>query len=68
MTMLVSISTPMRLQVVDLLLHDGLGQTELGNAVDQHAAGQMQGLVNRHLIAQLRQIARRRSGRTGRRR
>ena len=68
MTMFVSISTPMRLEAVDFLLHDGLGQTELRNAVHQHAARQMQRLENRDLIAQLRQVARRRSGRTGPRR
>ena len=35
------------LQAVDLLLDDGLGQTELGDAVHQHAAGHVQGLVTR---------------------
>jgi len=45
------------LQAVDLLLHDGLGQTELRDAVHQHAAGHMQGLVNGDLIAKLCQIA-----------
>lgn len=29
------------LQAVHFLLNDGLGQTELGDAVYQHAAGQM---------------------------
>ena len=47
-------------QAVDFLLHDGLRQAEFRNAVHQHAARQMQRLVNRDLIAQLRQIARRR--------
>ena len=52
------------LQAVDLLLHDGLGQTELGDAVHQHAAGHMQGLVDGDLIAQLGQVAC--GGQTGR--
>ncbi len=37
----------MLLQAVDFLLDDGLGQTELGDAVHQHAAGHMQGLDTR---------------------
>ena len=68
MTMLHSKSTPMLLQAVDLLLDDGLGQTELGDAVHQHAAGHMQGLVHGDFIAQLGQIACSRSGRQDRRR
>ena len=45
------------LQAVHFLLHDGLGQTELGNAVHQHAAGQMQGLVHGDIVALLGQVA-----------
>ena len=45
---------------------DGLGQTELGNAVHQHAAGQMQRLEHRDLIALLAPDRRRRSGPRGR--
>ncbi len=52
------------LQAVDLLLHDGLGQTELGDAVHQHAACHVQSLVNGDLIAQLGQVAG--SGQAGR--
>ncbi len=56
------------LQAVDLLLHDGLGQTELRDAVHQHAAGHMQGLVNGDLVAKLWPDRLRRSGRQGLRR
>ena len=52
------------LQAVDLLLDDGLGQTELGDAVHQHAAGHMQSLIDGDLVAQLGQVAC--SGQTGR--
>ena len=45
------------LEAVDLLLYDGLGQTELGDAVHQHAACDVQGLVDRDLIAQLGEVA-----------
>jgi len=45
------------LQAVDLLLDDGLGQTELRDAVHQHTACNVQSLVNGHLVAQLCQIA-----------
>ena len=45
------------LEPVHFLLHDGLGQTELGNAVHQHAAGQVQGLVHGDIIALLGQVA-----------
>ena len=45
------------LQAVHFLLHNGLGQTELGNAVHQHAAGQMQRLVHGDIVALLGQIA-----------
>ena len=43
-------------EAVDLLLDDGLGQTELGDAVHQHAASHVQSLVDRDLVAQLGQI------------
>ena len=46
-----------RLQAVHFLLNDGLGQTELGNAVHQHAAGQMQRLKHGDLISLAGQIA-----------
>ena len=52
------------LQAVHFLLDDGLGQTELGNAVHQHAAGQMQRLKHGNLIALLGQVAG--AGQTGR--
>ena len=45
------------LQAVHFLLHDALGQTELRDAVHQHAAGQMQSLIHGDLIAFLGQIA-----------
>ena len=48
---------PHSLQAVHFLLDDGLGQTELGNTVHQHAAGQMQGLKHGDLIALLGQVA-----------
>ena len=38
------------LQAVHFLLDDALGQTELGDAVNQHAAGQVQGLEHSDLI------------------
>ena len=38
-------------QVVDLGPDDGLGQTELGDAVDQHPAGLVQRLEHRHRVA-----------------
>ena len=47
-----------RLEVVDLLVDDGLGQTELRNAVGQHAAGDVQRLVDGDLVAQAGQVAR----------
>ena len=52
------------LQLGDLVGHDGLGQTELGDTVHQHAAGSMQGLENGHVIALLGQVAG--AGQTGR--
>ena len=44
------------LQAVDLFLDDGLGQAELGDAVDQHAPGGVQRLKHGDLIALLGQI------------
>ena len=46
------------LEALDLLGNDVLGQTELGNAVDQNAAGGVQGFKDGDLIALLGQIAR----------
>ena len=57
MTMLVMISTPSAFSLSTSLWHDGLGQTELGDAVDQHAAGGVEGLENGDLIAHLGQVA-----------
>ena len=45
------------------MLHNRLGQTELRDAVYQHASRQMQRLKNRHFVSQLRQIACRRQPR-----
>ena len=45
------------LEGVHLLLHDGLGQAELGDAVHQHAPRQVQGLEDRHVIALFGQVA-----------
>lgn len=44
------------LQTVHFLLDDGLGQTELGDTVHQHAAGQMQRFKHGHVITQLCQV------------
>ncbi len=44
------------LQPVHFLLDDGLGQTEFGDTIDQHAAGQMQRFKNRDLISLAGQI------------
>ena len=46
-----------RLEPVHFLLDNGLGQTELGDAVHQHAAGQMQGLVHGDLVSLPGQVA-----------
>ena len=46
------------LEVVDLLVDDGLGKTELRNAVGQHAARDVQRLVHGHLVAHAGQVAR----------
>ena len=45
------------LQVFDLGGHDLLGETELGDAVDQNAAGLVESLKNGHFIAHLAQVA-----------
>ena len=46
-----------RLHVFNFLLHHGfLGETELGNPVDQHAAGLMKRFKDGHVIAHFRQI------------
>ena len=44
-------------QAVHFLLDDVLGQTELGDAVHQHAARHMQGFVDGDLVAHLGQVA-----------
>ena len=44
-------------QGVDLLLHDGLRETELRNAVDKHAAGKMKRLEYRDVVAFLGEVA-----------
>ncbi len=44
-------------ELVHLVLHDGLGQAELGDAVHQHAAGGVEGLEDGDLVAVLGQIA-----------
>ena len=46
-----------RLESVHFLLDDGLGQTEFGDAVYQHAASQMQGLVHGDLVPLPGQVA-----------
>ena len=51
-------------ELVDLLLHDGLRQTELGDAVSQHAAGLVEVLIDGHVVAELGQVAR--AGEAGR--
>ena len=51
-------------QLPDLVGHDGLGQTELGDAVNQHAAGSVQRFKNGDLIALLGKVAG--AGQTGR--
>ncbi len=53
-----SILTPVGAQPVDLGLDDVLGQAELGDAVDQHAAGGVEGLEDRDLVAALGELAR----------
>jgi hypothetical protein len=53
-------------QAVDFLLDDVLGQAELGDAVDQDAAGGVEGLEDRDLVAALGQLAGgREAGRSG---
>ncbi len=53
-----SIFTPGRLEAVDLGLDDVLGQAELGNAVDQHPAGGVEGLEDGDVVAELGELAR----------
>ena len=55
---------PLGLQLFDFIGDDCLGQTELGNAVHQDAAGGVQGFKNRDGIALLGQV--RGAGETGR--
>src|SRR5210317_175705 len=42
---------PQTLEKVDLLGHDSFGQTELRDAVDQHAAGLVKGLIDGNVMA-----------------
>ena len=44
-------------EIVDLGFDDGLGQSELRNAVNKHAASLVQGLKNRHAMSALDQVA-----------
>ena len=46
------------LQAVDFLLHDGLRQTELGDTVDQHAAGKVERFKHGDIVALLGKVAR----------
>ena len=46
-----------RLQAVHFLLHNTLGQTELRNTIDQHAARQMKRLIDRYRVSLFRQIS-----------
>ena len=46
------------LQTVDFLLHDGLGKSELGDAVDQHAAGEVERFKNGDIVALLGKVTR----------
>ena len=57
MTMLVMTSTPWALQLLDLVGHNGLGQTEFRNAVYQHATGSVQRLEDGNGVALLGQVA-----------
>ena len=59
-------STPMRSQVLDVLVDDRLRQAVLGDAVAEHAADRVQRLEDRHRVAELREIARRRQARRAR--
>ena len=47
-----------RLETVDFLLHDGLRQTELGDTVDQHAAGKVERFKNGDVVALLGKVTR----------
>ena len=45
------------LHVIDLALDDGLGQTEFGDAVNEHAPRLMEGLEDRHFMSLLGKLA-----------
>ncbi len=47
-----------RLEAVHFLLHDRLGKSELGDAVHQHAAGEVQRLKHGDVVALLGKVAR----------
>ena len=53
-----SILTPVADEAVHFLLDDVLGQAELGDAVEQHAAGRVEGLEDRDVVAVLDELAR----------
>ncbi len=58
--------TPSSLQPVDLGLDDVLRQAELRDAVDEHAAGGVEGLEDRDVVAELGELAGRgQAGRPG---
>ena len=44
------------LHIINLALDNGLGQTELRNAVDEHAPGLVKGLEYGHVVALLRKL------------
>ena len=52
-----SIFTPVGDEAVDLGLDDVLGQAELGDAVDQHAARGVERLEDRDVVALLGELA-----------
>ena len=54
------------LEVLDVLVDDRLRQAVLGDAVAEHAADRVQRLEDRHRVAELREIARRREARRAR--
>ena len=52
-------------QAVDLFVHDGVRQTELGDAVFEHTADLVEGLEDMHFVTVFGGIAgKRQSGRT----
>ena len=47
-----------RLQAVHFLLHDGFGQTEFGDAVDEHTARDVKGFIYGDVVAEFCEVAR----------